>query len=213
MFEPLHRVSFPVLSHMLAAKQDPARVLDRGVAVASTAAGVVLVAMGASAPELVPFVFGEQWREVGQIIPWICAALLVAGPLSVVAVGFLYASDAPSVVLRATILHSLALFAVAFPLLPLVGAQAIGMGSLAGAIVDAGDHGPRDPAALELARRSRACCRRSPSRPSPAPPGSRRRSWPAPACWPASRPASWRRSSTRRSSPPSAARCSRTRCG
>jgi len=137
MFEPLHRVSFPVLSHMLAAKQDPARVLDRGVAVASTASGVVLVAMGASAPELVPFVFGEQWREVGQIIPWICAALLVAGPLSVVAVGFLYASDAPSVVLRATILHSLALFAVAFPLLPLVGAQAIGMGSLTGAIVDA----------------------------------------------------------------------------
>jgi O-antigen/teichoic acid export membrane protein len=137
MFEPLHRVSFPVLSHMLAAKQDPARELDRGVAVASTASGVVLVAMGASAPELVPFMFGEQWREVGLIIPWICAALLVAGPLSVVAVGFLYACDAPGVVLRATILHSLALFAVAFPLLPVVGPAAIGMGSLTGAIVDA----------------------------------------------------------------------------
>jgi O-antigen/teichoic acid export membrane protein len=137
MFEPLHRVSFPVLSHMLAAKQDPSRILDRGVAVASTASGVVLVTMGASAPELVPFVFGEQWREVGHIIPWICAALLVAGPLSVVAVGFLYASDAPGVVLRATILHSLALFAVAFSLLPIVGPMAIGMGSLAGAIVDA----------------------------------------------------------------------------
>jgi O-antigen/teichoic acid export membrane protein len=137
MFEPLHRVSFPVLSHMLAAKQDPAKVLDRGVAVASTASGVVLVAMGASAPELVPFVFGDQWREVGTIIPWICAALLVAGPLSVVAVGFLYASDAPGVVLRATILHSLALFAVAFTLLPVLGPMAIGMGSLTGAIVDA----------------------------------------------------------------------------
>jgi O-antigen/teichoic acid export membrane protein len=137
MFEPLHRVSFPLLSHVLAAKQDPARMLDRGVAVASTASGVVLVSMGVSTPELVPFVFGEQWRPVGEILPWICAALLVAGPLSVVAVGFLYASDAPSVVLRATILHSLALFAVAFSLLPIVGAAAIGMGSLAGAIVDA----------------------------------------------------------------------------
>ncbi|NUT55030.1 MAG: oligosaccharide flippase family protein, partial [Thermoleophilia bacterium] len=92
MFEPLHRVSFPVLSHMLAAKQDPAPMLARGVAVSSTASGVVLVSMGASAPELVPFVFGEQWREVGLILPWICAALLVAGPLSVVAVGYLYAS-------------------------------------------------------------------------------------------------------------------------
>src|SRR5918992_141425 len=80
MFEPLHRVSFPVLSHMLAAKQDPARMLDRGVAVASTASGVVLVSMAAASPVLV---------------------------------------------------------AVAFSLLPAVGPAAIGMGSLAGAIVDA----------------------------------------------------------------------------
>jgi O-antigen/teichoic acid export membrane protein len=137
MFEPLHRVSFPLLSHLLAAKQDPARMLDRGVAVASTASGVVLVAMACSAQELVPFVFGEQWREVGEILPWICAALLVAGPLSVVAVGFLYASDAPSVVLWATVVHSLVLFAVAFSLLDVVGPAAIGMGSLSGAIVDA----------------------------------------------------------------------------
>jgi O-antigen/teichoic acid export membrane protein len=137
MFEPLHRVSFPVLSHVLAAKQDPAKMLDRGVAVASTAAGVVLVGMAAACPGLVPFVFGEQWRPVGEILPWICAALLVAGPLSVVAVGFLYASDAPSVVLKATIAHTLVLFAVAFSLLGEIGPQAIGMGSLAGAIVDA----------------------------------------------------------------------------
>lgn len=137
MFEPLHRVSFPLLAHVLAAKQDPARMLDRGVAVASTASGVVLVGMAVSAPELVPFVFGAQWAPVGEIIPWICAALLVAGPLSVVAVGFLYASGAPSVVLRATIAHSLVLFAVAFSLLGPVGPEAIGMGSLSGAIVDA----------------------------------------------------------------------------
>ena len=137
LFEPLHRVSFPVLSHVLAAKQDPAKMLDRGVAVASTASGVVLVGMAAASPELVPFVFGEQWREVGEILPWICGSLLVAGPLSVVAVGFLYASDAPGVVLRATIIHSLVLFAVAFSLLPVVGPAAIGIGSLAGAIVDA----------------------------------------------------------------------------
>jgi O-antigen/teichoic acid export membrane protein len=137
LFEPLHRVSFPVLSHVLAAKQDPAKMLDRGVAVASTASGVVLVGMAAASPELVPFVFGEQWRQVGEILPWICGSLLVAGPLSVVAVGFLYASDAPGVVLKATIIHSLVLFAVAFPLLPVVGPAAIGIGSLAGAIVDA----------------------------------------------------------------------------
>ncbi|MBE2320231.1 oligosaccharide flippase family protein [Solirubrobacter sp. CPCC 204708] len=137
MFEPLHRVSFPLLSRVLADKQDPARMLDRGVAVASTASGVVLVGMACSAQELVPFVFGEQWRAVGEIIPWICGSLLVAGPLSVVAVGFLYASDAPHVVLWSTVIHTAVLFAVAFPLLDVVGPAAIGVGSLAGAIVDA----------------------------------------------------------------------------
>jgi O-antigen/teichoic acid export membrane protein len=137
MFEPLHRVSFPVLSHVLAAKQDPAKMLDRGVAVASAASGVVLVAMAAACPGLVPFVFGEQWRAVGEMLPWICGSLLVAGPLSVVAVGFLYACDAPSVVLKATIVHTAVLFAVCFSLLPVIGPQAIGIGSLAGAIVDA----------------------------------------------------------------------------
>jgi peptidoglycan biosynthesis protein MviN/MurJ (putative lipid II flippase) len=62
---------------------------------------------------------------------------LVAGPLSVVGVGFLYASDAPSVVLKATLVHTIVIFVIAFPLLPVVGPAAIGIGSLTGAVVDA----------------------------------------------------------------------------
>ena len=137
LFEPLHRVMFPLMSHMRAAGQDPARLLERGVAVAGTVAGVVLVAFAASASELVPSVFGEQWAPVAEIVQWVSASLLVAGPLAVVAVGFLYSGNQPSVVLKATILHTIVLYIVAFSLLPVVGPAAIGMGSLAGAIVDA----------------------------------------------------------------------------
>jgi O-antigen/teichoic acid export membrane protein len=137
MFEPLHRVSFPFMTHVLAAREDPARLIERGVAISAAASGLVLSATAAAAPELVPGLFGEQWRDAGLIVPWICAALLVAGPLSVAAVGYLYALGEPSVVLRAIVLHTTALFAVAFSLLPFVGPAAIGMGSLAGAIVDA----------------------------------------------------------------------------
>ena len=111
--------------------------MDRGIAIAGTASGLVLVAFAASASELVPAVFGEQWRAAGTIFPFICAALLVAGPLSVVAVGFLYAGNEPSVVVKVTIVHTIVVFAVALPLLPTVGPEAIGMGSLSGAIVDA----------------------------------------------------------------------------
>jgi O-antigen/teichoic acid export membrane protein len=137
MFEPLHRVSFPFMTHVLAAREDPARLIERGIGISAAASGLVLAATAAAAPELVPGLFGEPWRDAGLIVPWICAALLVAGPLSVAAVGYLYALGAPSVVLRAIVLHTIALFAVAFSLLPFVGPAAIGIGSLAGAIVDA----------------------------------------------------------------------------
>ena len=137
VFEPLHRVSFPFMTHVLASREDPARLIERGIAISAAASGLVLSATAAAAPELVPGLFGEQWREAGLILPGICAGLLVAGPLSVAAVGYLYARGEPSVVLRAILLHTIALYAVAFSLLPVIGPAAIGLGSLAGAIVDA----------------------------------------------------------------------------
>jgi O-antigen/teichoic acid export membrane protein len=137
LFEPLHRVSFPFMTQVLAAREDPARLIERGIAISAAASGLVLGATAAASPELVPGLFGEQWREAGLIVPPICAGLLVAGPLSVAAVGFLYARGEPSVVLRAIVLHTVALYAVAFSLLPVLGPVAIGLGSFAGAVVDA----------------------------------------------------------------------------
>ena len=135
--EPLHRVSFPYMSQLRAASEDIAPVIERGIRVTGTAAGVVLIGLAASASGVVPGVFGEQWAETAVAVQWVCVSLLVAAPLAVVAVGFLYALGEPSVVLRATIAHTAVLFAVTFPLLPSAGIHAIGAGSLAGAIVDA----------------------------------------------------------------------------
>jgi O-antigen/teichoic acid export membrane protein len=130
-------VSFPYLSQLLAARERLASLLDRGIAVTATASGLVLATFAAAAPGLVPSLFGEQWRESAVIVQWVCGSLMVAGPISVVGVGYLFAAGLPSVVLRATILHTLVLFAVTFPLLPVAGPSAIGIGSLAGAVVDA----------------------------------------------------------------------------
>jgi O-antigen/teichoic acid export membrane protein len=137
MFEPLHRVSFPFMTHILAAKEDASSLINRGIAISAAAGGLLLAGTAAASPELVPGLFGEQWREAGLIVPWICAGIAVASPISVVSVGFLYALGKPSVVLRAIGCHTVALYAVAFPLLPIVGPAAIGMGSFAGALVDA----------------------------------------------------------------------------
>jgi len=137
IIEPLHRVAFPYMSQLQAAREDPGPVIERGIRVTGTAAGVVLTGLFASASGLVPGVFGEQWNETAVAVQWVCVSLMVAAPLAVVAVGFLYAAGEPSVVLRATIAHTLTLFAVTFPLLPFFGVSAIGAGSLAGAVVDA----------------------------------------------------------------------------
>lgn len=137
VFEPIHRVMFPLMSQMRAAGRDLADTMERGIAVAGAASGLLLVSFAAAAPELVPAVFGEQWRPVGPILQWVCGGLLVAAPLSVIAVGFLYSANEPSVVLRATILHTVGLYAVAFSLLPVLGPEAIGMGSFTGGVVDA----------------------------------------------------------------------------
>jgi O-antigen/teichoic acid export membrane protein len=137
VIEPLHRVAFPYMSQLQAAREDPKPVLERGIRVAGTAAGVILVGLAAGASGLVPGVFGEQWAETAVAVRWVCVSLLVAAPLAVVAVGFLYALGEPAIVLRATVAHTLVLFAVAFPLLPFVGIHAIGAGSLSGALVDA----------------------------------------------------------------------------
>ena len=135
--EPLHRVAFPYMSQLRATREDPGPVIERGIRVTGTAAGVVLAGLAASATGLVPGVFGAQWSGTAVAVQWVCVSLIVAAPLAVVAVGFLYAIGEPSIVLRATIAHTLTLFAVAFPLLPVYGVSAIGAGSLAGAVVDA----------------------------------------------------------------------------
>jgi O-antigen/teichoic acid export membrane protein len=135
--EPLHRVAFPYMSQLQAAREDPGPVIERGIRVAGTAAGVVLVGLAAGSSGLVPGVFGDQWAETAVAVRWVCVSLLVAAPLAVVGVGFLYALGEPAIVLRATVAHTLTLFAVTFPLLPFVGIHAIGAGSLAGAVVDA----------------------------------------------------------------------------
>ena len=134
--EPLHRVAFPYMSQLQAAREDPGPAIERGMRVTATAAGVVLTALAASAPGLVPGVFGEQWQDTAIAVQWVCGSLMVAAPLAVAAVGFLYALGQPSIVLKATILHTVTLFAVALPLLPFAGISAIGVGSLAGAVVD-----------------------------------------------------------------------------
>lgn len=137
MFESLWRVSFPVMSQLLARREDPAPLIERSLALSSIVAGLILSSVAGAAPEFVPSVFGAQWRETGLVVAVSCVPLLIAGPLSVSTIGYLYAAGNPSSVLRATFCQTLILFVIAFPLLPIVGVVALPVGWFAGAVVEA----------------------------------------------------------------------------
>jgi O-antigen/teichoic acid export membrane protein len=136
LFESLWRVSFPTMSQLIAAKEDVRSLIERAVGMAAIGSGIILTGLAASAPGLVPGLFGEQWRGAVNIVPPACLALAIAGPLSVATVGYLYAVGDAAAVLRAHVARMITLFAVALPLLPVLGAPATGVGWLAASIVD-----------------------------------------------------------------------------
>jgi O-antigen/teichoic acid export membrane protein len=94
------------------------------------------VAVGGTAPALIPAAFGARWGDAAAVLPWAAFGLLVAGPVSTAASGLLYARNRFGIPLRAVLAHTVAWFAVALPLIPSLGAEALGIGWCAGALVD-----------------------------------------------------------------------------
>jgi O-antigen/teichoic acid export membrane protein len=128
IFHALWRVSFPTMSRLLASREDATSLVERAVAVAAVATGFVLTGLAGGAAGLVPGVFGDQWRAAGTVIPWACLGMAVGGCVSVATQGFLYASGDATSVLRAEIMQAVSWFAVALPLLPVIGVVAAGIG-------------------------------------------------------------------------------------
>nr|WP_272956072.1 oligosaccharide flippase family protein [Actinopolymorpha rutila] len=131
------RVSFPTMSQLLARKADPAPLIERAVGVTTVGSGLVLTGLAASAPGLVPGLFGVQWRDAATILPAACLGLCVGGSVSVATQGYLYAVGDAAVVLRACVLQTLVQFLVVLVALPWIGVVAVGLGWLASNLVEA----------------------------------------------------------------------------
>ena len=136
LFESLWRVSYPAMARLLGSGEDPRPVLERGTALVATANGTILVPLVGATPALIPAVFGARWNDATLVIPWACLGLMVSGPISVAAGGYLTAVGDVKAVLRATIASEVALAAVALPLLPMISVTALGLGAMAAALVE-----------------------------------------------------------------------------
>jgi PST family polysaccharide transporter len=137
LFITVNRVAFPSMSRLLAAGEDPRPVIERGLAVLAALTGVVTVPLVALAPSL-PGLVGSEWAGVPPILFWSGIGLVLSAPITVATGGYLFAASGAGLVARATIASAAVWLGVALPLLPALGAPAVGIGWLASGLVYAG---------------------------------------------------------------------------
>ena len=137
------RVSYPAIARMLGAGKDPRSVIERGVAMVAVAMAVVLVGLAGFAPAGLPALLGEGWHDVPAVLLWSSLGLFLSAPILVPTIGYLYAAGHAGTMVWATLSHSVVWFAVTLPLLPVLGAPAVGVGWVPAGIVIAAIIGRR----------------------------------------------------------------------
>lgn len=137
LLEALFRVSYPAMSRMAQQGEDARNVVERTLKAVALGTGSIVAPLAAASVPLVPAVFGERWSDAATVIPPVSLSLMIGGPVAVAAAGYLFAVEAGGVVLRSAVLHTLAWFLVALPLLIPLGVVAAGLGVLAAGVVEA----------------------------------------------------------------------------
>jgi O-antigen/teichoic acid export membrane protein len=136
-FESLWRIGYPAMARLLGTGEDGRAILERGTSLVATATGATLAPLVAAGPALVPSLFGHKWSAAASVIPWASLGLMVSGPISATAAGYLFALGDAKTVFRSATLNAVAFVAVALPLLRVIGVAALGVGWMASAFVEA----------------------------------------------------------------------------
>jgi O-antigen/teichoic acid export membrane protein len=137
LFNAVWRVSYPAMARIVREDPTPQALIERTVAIAALAVGLLLAPLAGASVVLIPLLFGARWTDAAYAVAPACLALMIGAPISLATAGYLYAVGAVRMVLISVVLHTAAWFAVALPLLPVVGVPAVGIGWIAGSIVDA----------------------------------------------------------------------------
>lgn len=136
-FNTLYVVGFPAMSNILARGQEIGPILLRMVRRAAIVGTFIFGTFAAASPKLIPAVFGEQWRDVAAIIPFCCLSTVMLGSIAVAASSYLPAIGRPGIVAIASACLGVIWLGVTAAFLPSIGVAAIGIGNLAGAVVEA----------------------------------------------------------------------------
>jgi O-antigen/teichoic acid export membrane protein len=125
------------MARLLRSGDDPGPVLERGIALVAAVNGAMLAPLAGAGPALIPFAFGSRWSGAASALPWACLGLMISGPVSVVATGYLAALGDLGAGLRSTTVSWIVLALVTFPLLPSLGVTAMGLGAMSSSLAEA----------------------------------------------------------------------------
>jgi O-antigen/teichoic acid export membrane protein len=137
LLEAVARVSFPTISRLIDAGSDPREPVRSAIGLATAVLGFVLAAIVAAGPNLLPAMIGTAWRPSADILRWFCLGVLIGAPLVTVATAYLLAIGDASTPLRIASADAGVAVVVGVALLPVVGAEGLGIGVTAGACVSA----------------------------------------------------------------------------
>jgi O-antigen/teichoic acid export membrane protein len=136
VFESLWRVTFPAMARLLEAGEDPRPAVEKLLTRSALLTGAMLCTLVGATPDLIPALFGPEWQQIVDVLPWACAGLMIGGPISVSVAGFLFAHGDAGTALRGAVLHTFATLSLSLVLLPVIGVTALGLGAFASALVE-----------------------------------------------------------------------------
>jgi O-antigen/teichoic acid export membrane protein len=134
LLQSLWRVSYPAMARAMEAGADPRPMLERILVVTAVLLGLPAVWVAGSAPDLVHAVFGAQWSDAIDVLPWGAAAFMVQGPISTMASGFLQARGDVGRIVVVVLLQSVIWIAWTAALIPSMGVEGAGIGMLIGSL-------------------------------------------------------------------------------
>jgi O-antigen/teichoic acid export membrane protein len=128
-------VSYPATARALEAGDSADDLVQSMLRVSTTLVALPALLLAGTAPVLVHVVFGDEWAEAAAILPWGAAAIVVWGGVSTATAGFLQARGDVTSFLLVVVVQTLAWFDVTIWLMPRIGAESVGVGMFAAALV------------------------------------------------------------------------------
>jgi hypothetical protein len=101
------------------------------------AGAIALASLAGSVPPLVAVVFGETWSDSAPTILWSCVGIMISGGIGVSTGGYLLAAGLAGATILSAVAMAIAWIGVTAALLPVLGAEAVGVGWIVGAVAEA----------------------------------------------------------------------------